>query len=131
MPNSAKPIIAWSLCALAVCTAIVVWHIRVNSIASAIGEVPETTPGDNESYADKLARYRAGADAAARAACTNEVTGLRGIINLDTDTTDNNFTKWTATATVEYINQIGGVDRTNLAFRFDPGFTGQPTWFHQ
>ena len=100
-------------------------------MASAISGVQMTTPGDNESYSSKLARYRAGAESAARAACTNEVTGLRGIISLDVQTSDANFMNWTAAAVVEYINQIGGVNRTNLELKFNPGYTGQPTWFRK
>jgi hypothetical protein len=86
-------------------------------------------PGDNESYEDKIARYRAGAENAARIACTNEIVGLRGIIALDVQTYDNNFKNWTANATVEYINHIGSVDRTNIELTFDPGYSGVPTWF--
>ena len=128
MLNSAKPIIALALCALAVCASIFVWHLRVNSSAAALGGASTTSAGDNENYADKLARYRAGAEAAARAACTNEVIGLRGIISLDVQTYDDNFMSRTASATVEYVNQIGGVDRTNIELKFDPGYAGVPAW---
>jgi len=126
-----KQTLAFSLCALAVILAIIIWRSRVDSAASAMDGSSHTGPGDNESYSDKLIRYRAGAWEAARSECTNEVTGLRGIISLDVDASDQNFMHWTATATVEYINHIGGVDRTNLSLRFDPTYTGQPTWFPQ
>jgi len=72
--------------------------------------------GDNESYPHKLARYRAGAEQAVREECTNQVIGLRSIIDEHTVTYDDNFMKWTASATVEYINSVGGVGRTNLEF---------------
>lgn len=127
--SALKNIVAFIVCALVVFASIWFWHLRVNTAASAVSEVSMATTGDDESYASKLARYRAGAESAARAACTNEVTGLRGIISLDVQTSDDNFMNWTASATVEYINQIGGVDRTNLDFKFNPGYTGQPTWF--
>jgi hypothetical protein len=57
------------------------------------------------------------------------VVDLRGIIALEVYTADQNFMNWTATATVEYINHIGGEDRTNIELTFDPGYTGVPTWF--
>jgi hypothetical protein len=123
-----KPFLAIAACALVVVAGIILWHLRVNSAASAIGEVPMTSPGDNESYASKLARYRASAESAARAECTNEVTGLRNIINLDVETSDANFRNWSATATVEFINQIGGVDRTNLVLQFYPAGWTQTGW---
>jgi hypothetical protein len=71
------------------------------------------------SYAQKLARYRAGAEQAVRVACTNQVTGLRQLIRMDVSTYDQNVKRWTATATVEYVNNLGGIDRTNLEFEFD------------
>jgi hypothetical protein len=72
-----------------------------------------------ESYAHKLTRYRAGAEQAVRVACTNEVTGLRQFIRLDVSTYGQNVKEWKATATVEYVNHVGGIDRTNLEFEFD------------
>jgi hypothetical protein len=124
--KAVKTILALTLCAMAVFFLISTRH-QINEAIK--GPVSFATPGDNESYADKIARYRAGAENAARTACTNEVVGLRGIIALDVQTYDNNFKNWTANATVEYINHIGGVDRTNIELTFDPGYTGVPTWF--
>ncbi len=115
------------LCALAVLLRL---HHMAAEIEAAKDPFSLTNAGDNKSYADKITRYRAGAGAAVRSACTNEIIGLRGIISLDVQTYDDNFKKWTATATVEYINHIGGVDRTNLSLRFDP-VSGQPAWFPQ
>jgi hypothetical protein len=123
-----KPLLTLALCALIVVAAISLWHLRVKSAASAIGDVPMTSPGDNESYASKLARYRASAESTARAECTNEVTGLRNIITLAVETSDDNFRNWSATALVEYINQIGGVDRTNLVLQFNPAGWTQTGW---
>ncbi|MGA2869712.1 MAG: hypothetical protein ABSF34_11205 [Verrucomicrobiota bacterium] len=126
--NALKPFLAAAACALVVVVAISLWHLRVNSAANAISDVPLTSPGDNESYASKLARYRASAESTARAECTNEVTGLRNIITLDVETSDDNFRNWSASAQVEYINQIGGVDRTNLVLQFNPAGWTQTGW---
>jgi hypothetical protein len=84
-------------------------------------------PGDNESYAHKIKRYRAGADAALPAAITNAVVGLRTILTQRTETYDDNFNKWTARAEVEFINPVGGVERTNLDFGSSP--SGQMSWY--
>jgi|ERR1035437_2279860 hypothetical protein len=75
--------------------------------------------GDDNSFAHRLAWFRAGADFAVRTACTNDVTGLRQIISVDASTYDDNLAKWKASATVEFINHIGGVDRTNLYYRIN------------
>ena len=50
--------------------------------------------------------------------CTNEVMGLYKIIKLHVDDTSGNLADWTGEATVEYVNHDGGIDRTNLYFRF-------------
>ena len=88
----------------------------------------KTQLGDNETYAHKIKRYRAGADAALPPAITNAVVGLRTILSARTETYDDNFTKWTAEAEVEFINQVGGVERTNIHFGFS-GLSGEPSWW--
>ena len=72
-----------------------------------------------ESYSHRLAHYRASAENLVRVACTNEVTGLRQFIRMDVSIYGQNVKEWKATATVEYINHLGGIDRTNLEFVFD------------
>jgi len=59
------------------------------------------------------------------------VVGLRSIISLDAKTYENNYKLWSAKATVEYINQLGGVDRTNLDFRFDTFVSGKLLCFQK
>ena len=49
---------------------------------------------------------------------TNDIVGLHRIIKLDKNFFDPDPAKWTAEITAEYINHIGGVDRTNLPYRF-------------
>jgi len=71
------------------------------------------------SYAQRLDRYRAVAEQAVRINCTNHVIGLRQFIRMDVSTYDQNVKQWKASATVEYINHLGGIDRTNLEFEFD------------
>jgi hypothetical protein len=85
---------------------------------------------DNEKYPHKLARYRASAEAGVRDACTNYTVGLRGILYLRADTSADNFMQWTAKATVEFINPVGGVDRTNLEFK-PSVMGGQMRWFQK
>ena len=51
--------------------------------------------------------------------CTNKVVGLNRIIALNLDDHGSNVSQWRAEATLEYVNSIGGVQRTNLNFRFE------------
>jgi hypothetical protein len=58
------------------------------------------------------------AEIAFRAAITNQVVGLNRIISTEIEDEDGSIAKWRADATVEYVNSVGGIDRTNLPFRF-------------
>lgn len=49
---------------------------------------------------------------------TNSVIGLRTIIDYGVSAPDDNVSNWSGVAEVEYINHLGGVDRTNLSFCF-------------
>ena len=50
--------------------------------------------------------------------CTNSVTGLRQVIEFNINDSDRSVSKWDASASVEYINHEGGVDRTLAFFKF-------------
>ena len=50
--------------------------------------------------------------------CTNVIVGLNRIIRASVTAADENPYKWTGEATVEFVNRVGGVERTNLVFRF-------------
>jgi hypothetical protein len=103
------------------------WFL-VSSYRDAHRGYTNTDPGDNESYAHKVKRYPSGAEAALPPAITNAVVGLRTILSRHTDTLGDNFTKWSATATVEFINKHGGVERKTVDFTFG-AMSGQPDWW--
>ena len=96
------------------------WIILAIGVAGFFG-FKSWQEGDSgyESYAHKLNRYRTSAENLVRVACTNEVTGLRQFISMDVSPYGQNVKEWKATATVEFINHLGGIDRTNLEFQFD------------
>ncbi len=50
--------------------------------------------------------------------CTNVIVGLTRIIHCSVANADDNFYKWTGEATLEFINRVGGIERTNLFFKF-------------
>jgi hypothetical protein len=65
-----------------------------------------------------LTRLRAGADAVVREYCSNTVVGITRIVRTDLDTLEDNPAKWSGNAVAEFINRVGGVERTNLPFVF-------------
>ena len=69
-----------------------------------------------ESRDARIARFKAEAVVSQRQRCTNMVTGLRSIISARIDESSGNPCQWTGSAVVEFINPVGGVERTNLTF---------------
>lgn len=116
-----KRIIAICFCVGALSFLGLAWHARRSTIGSAL----------NESYDHKLARYRHEAPTALLLACTNYIPGIHAIISTSIQSYDKNFMKWTASASLDYINAFGGIQRTNLDFNFDPGLSGKAAWFRK
>jgi len=58
---------------------------------------------------------------------TNAVIGYRRTLNTFIFDSEDHYSKWEANAEVEFINARGGVERTNVWFRFrvDSGFDGR------
>jgi hypothetical protein len=57
---------------------------------------------------------------------TNVIVGLNRIIRQNVANADDNPYKWSGEVTVEFVNRVGGVERTNVFFRFgtDTGTDG-------
>lgn len=58
--------------------------------------------------------------------CTNVLVGLSRIIRSSVTDSDDNPYKWSGDVTAEFINHVGGVERTNVFFKFgtDTGTDG-------
>jgi hypothetical protein len=67
---------------------------------------------------DQLQRWRDGAEAAVATICSNDITGFRGMVDTTVRDYSDQTDEWSARATVEYINTVGGVERTNLDLKF-------------
>ena len=50
--------------------------------------------------------------------CTNAVVGLTRIIHTSVLDAEDNPQQWTGTVTAEFINRMGGIERTNVPFKF-------------
>ena len=83
-------------------------------------EKKEPLAWEEQTYEQHLEHWQAQAKFALMKECTNSVTGLRQIIDYNINDSDQNVAKWDASATVEFINHQGGVDRTLAIFKFSP-----------
>jgi hypothetical protein len=50
--------------------------------------------------------------------CTNVIVGLNRIIRSSVTMNDADPYKWMGHVTVEFVNRVGGIERTNLFFKF-------------
>ena len=50
--------------------------------------------------------------------CTNAVVGLTRIIHTSVLDAEDNPQQWTGTVTAEFVNRMGGIERTNVPFKF-------------
>jgi hypothetical protein len=60
---------------------------------------------------------------------TNVIVGLNRIIRASVSNSDDNPYKWTGEVVTEFVNRVGGVERTNLFFKFGTD-TGQDGLVH-
>ena len=91
------------------------WH-------SQLAQVPKP-----ETELQLKLRLQSEADTEMLKECTNVVVGLTRIIHSSVIDADDNPYKWAGDITAEYVNRVGGIERTNLAFKFgtDTGMDGQ------
>jgi hypothetical protein len=62
---------------------------------------------------------RAGAEALVRGRLAQDQIGLQRVISCTIDDSDEDANQWTAVAVVDFVNHMGGVDRTNLFYEFE------------
>jgi len=118
--NTIKNIVAIGIFMVVLVGCFWVRNWRIQKLTSMLSETPFGEPvKEDETYAQRLLRYRAKAEQSVRVACTNDVVGLRQVMQTDLSTYQDNYKNWRASATVEFFNKMGGVERTNLDFRFD------------
>jgi hypothetical protein len=104
---------------------VISWQIVVTAIAGVILltvviGLRLSDPGFNdepETKSQRLARYAKQCDAALAAAVTNS-TGFRRSFRQYVYRADQNLKEWYGSAEFEFINKLGGVERTNAYFTF-------------
>ena len=72
-------------------------------------------PEKYESATGRQLRYRDEAEAAMLKECSNYV-GFTRVLDHYVLTSDISVSNWTGSATIDFINKVGGVERTNLLF---------------
>lgn len=79
-----------------------------------------------ETELQQMARLQSESEGEMLKECTNVIIGLSRIIHSSVTIADEDPYKWSGKATVEFVNRVGGIERTNLCFRFgtDTGHDG-------
>jgi hypothetical protein len=79
-----------------------------------------------ETELQQKARLQSEAEGEMLKECTNVVVGLTRIIRTSAVTAEDNPYKWSGDVVAEFINHVGGIDRTNIFFKFgtDTGHDG-------
>jgi hypothetical protein len=80
-----------------------------------------------ETESQQKTRLQAEAEGEMLKECTNVVVGLSRIIRTLVVKADDNPYRWAGDVTTEYVNRVGGIERTNVFFKFgtDTGPDGQ------
>jgi len=84
-----------------------------NNDAAPTGDVR-----DNELPAQRMERLRAEAPVEMLTTCSNEVIGFQRLVEFHIFTSDHIITNWQGDVTADFVNGIGGVNRTNILYRF-------------
>lgn len=74
-------------------------------------------------------RFQAEAQLEMLKECTNVIVGLNRIIHTSILDADDNSQLWSGTIVAEYVNHMGGIERTNVPFKFSTD-TGQDGLMH-
>ncbi|HLH53865.1 MAG TPA: zinc ribbon domain-containing protein [Verrucomicrobiae bacterium] len=88
---------------------------------SQLAQVPKP-----ETESQQFSRLQSEAESRMLEESTNVIVGLNRIIRVNSSTSDDNPHKWTGDVTAEFVNKVGGVERTNILFKFgtDTGTDG-------
>jgi hypothetical protein len=71
-----------------------------------------------ETEGEQKSRLQAEAEVEMLKESTNAIVGLNRIIHLSVANSNDNPYKWSGAVTAEFVNRVGGVERTNINFKF-------------
>lgn len=75
-------------------------------------------PKPETEWQQKL-RFQSEAEKEMLKECTNAVVGLTRVIHYSVMDAEDNPQQWTGNVTAEFVNRLGGIERTNVPFRFN------------
>lgn len=108
-------------------TRIILWTIAgVLSLAAAVAIArfsSRQNPVEDRplTHAALMEKLRGMVDESVRSALTNDVVGLNRTISIQCYDYQDTLSNWQAIATVERINQLGGIERLRLHYSFASG----------
>ena len=114
------------LCAV-IFGAIEAWKGWIKNVKE-INEILDEGEQKPEAHYKRMERFKSEAEVALAMECTNQIVGLSRIIEKHIADSDDDPDKWTASVTAEFVNHLGGIDRTNVPFTFSKhnDFDGVP-----
>lgn len=71
-----------------------------------------------EDYGKRHIDWRTEARAQAMLECSNAVVGLTKVVRLELRDSAGDPNQWTGVAVAEFVNRVGGVERTNVPLRY-------------
>ena len=87
-------------------------------LAVALHQIYSGLPRE-ETKAEKMARYRIEANRTMLEYCTNWVVGFNHAVSVYLDDSSDDPHNWKGEVVAEYVNHLGGIDRTNFSFPFE------------
>jgi hypothetical protein len=85
----------------------------------AVNERLDTPP--TETRLEEHIRWMSEARGAVLTAVSNDAIGLSRVIDCNISDYDDDVRKWKAVVTFEFVNRVGGIERTNYPYKFFSG----------
>lgn len=95
-----------------VAAAVWAWSVKLHALNGGL-------PPQDETYAHKLDRWRSTAELLMLKQSSNDVPGFSRLIDSHVDTSGDNLKSWSGEVTADFVNHIGGIDRTNIHYAFN------------
>lgn len=101
----------WIVCFAAVAVAIIATVMSQMNKVADVGSFPIAT------QEEKLARWQSDAQFKMLVECTNKLAGINKIIRVGVDDVTQPTAQWRGTVVADYVNRIGGIERTNIYYK--------------
>jgi hypothetical protein len=108
----ARKILGIVILAGLIAVGILAWSFKLH-------ELNDAAPRQDESYSQKIDRWRSSAELLMLKQSSNDVVGFSRLVDSHIDTLADNVRSWSGEVTVDYVNHLGGIDRTNVRYAFD------------